>query len=336
MGDMTMEKELALLPAKVTAVEVFTGEKLDTILAEIEKKATDFTADTSTVGGRKEIAAMAYKVARSKTTLDDLGKDLVTDWKEKAKKVDEARKKSRDFLDALKDKVRKPLTDWEAAEELRVQAEKEAAEYAVAWDDAHAMHHVYLMEQKVAAYEAEMARKEAEANAAREAKEKADREAAEEKARLAREEQIRIDAEAKAKAEAAEAVARAEREKIAAEERAKLEREQAEKKAKEAAEQAERDRLAAEAKAKADQEAAVKAAQEAERAKAEAERKAKEEAEAKAKAEAEKLAANKKHQGEINRAILSDLTKNGVDEKLAKEVITLIATGKIAHVKINY
>ena len=48
---------------------------------------------------------------------------MVSDWKAKAKKVDAVRKHARDFLDGLKDEVRMPLTEWEAAEELRQEEE---------------------------------------------------------------------------------------------------------------------------------------------------------------------------------------------------------------------
>lgn len=321
--------DLVLIPEPINAVEIFTGEKLDTILLQIQQKATDFVSDATTAAGRKEIAAMAYKVARSKTTLDDLGKDLVSGWKEKAKLVDAARKKSRDFLDDLKDTVRKPLTVWELEEEARVEEEKMAAEFLIAWDEAHTIHAIYIKEKELAAREAEMIRKEQEAKAKAEAEaaEKKAKEDAEraEKERVEREAEIRKEEAEKARREAAEAIARAEREKVASEERAKLE-----------AEQAEKNRLVAEQRAKEDQEAAVKKAQEQERARIEAEQKAKADAEAKAKALADKLAADKKHQSTINKAALCCFTENGFTEEQGKAIITLIAAGKIKHIAIQY
>lgn len=365
MNEISEEKDLALVPKKLDAVAVFTGNELDDVLAKIKQKATDFVPDITTLKGRKEIASQAYLVSRSKTVLEELGVNLVAEWKEKAKKVDAARKKSRDYLDNLRDEVRQPLTDWEAAEELRIDEEKKALAYAVAWDEALVLHGIFLKEKELAAREAEMARKEAEAKAKeeaeREAKEKAAQEAAAEKARLDREEAIRKESEAKA----AEAIAQAQRDKVAAEEKAKLEAVQAEKdrieaaakakqaiadahakaerekiaaeeRAKLAAEQAERDKKAAEAKAKADQEAAVKAAQEKERALAISVKRAEEAAAVIAKAEADKLAANKAHRAGINRLILADLVENGIAEGVAKDVIVLIATGKITRVTITY
>lgn len=235
---METTTEIALLPANIDAVAVFTGEKLDDFLARIKAEASKLEPDTTTAKGRKEIASMAYKVAQSKIALDNLGKNLVADWKTKAAKVDEARRKSSEFLDTLKEEVRKPLTEWEAAKEARIQAEEEAAEYAAAWDEAPALHDLWLREQAIAAKEAEQARKEAEA---------------------------------KAQAEAEEAA-----------------------------------------------------------------RRAKEEAEAKAKAEAERLAANRNHRAKINREALADIMAAGLTEEQGKNIIGLIAGGKIKHLTITY
>ena len=112
--------ETALVVAeKLDVAVLFTGDGMDKILKEIEAKAMAHVPDISTDTGRKDIASMANKVARSKTLIDGLGKDLVSDWKKKAKAIDDHRKKARDFLDDLKVEVRKPLTGWEAEETVK-------------------------------------------------------------------------------------------------------------------------------------------------------------------------------------------------------------------------
>jgi hypothetical protein len=60
--------------------------------------------------------------------LDDVGKEIVSEWKKKSKVIDEKRKTIRDRLDALRDKIRTPVTEWEKAEEDRVRAEIRAEE----------------------------------------------------------------------------------------------------------------------------------------------------------------------------------------------------------------
>ena len=120
---MAKETETALVVLEPTTVlAVFTeADKVDPILAAIKKIVAEFTPDTATANGRAEIASIAHKVARSKTYLGGIGKDLVDQYKEIPKKIDANRKRIRDELDALKDEVRRPLTKWEESENERVQ-----------------------------------------------------------------------------------------------------------------------------------------------------------------------------------------------------------------------
>lgn len=108
---------------KQNAMAVFTTkEQLDPIIEAIEKEARSLVPDVSTRKGRDAIASMAHKVARSKTYIDNAGKDLVAELKALPKQIDESRRIVRERLDALKDEVRKPLTDWENAESARKDA----------------------------------------------------------------------------------------------------------------------------------------------------------------------------------------------------------------------
>lgn len=90
------------------------------ILRKIEESASSIVCDVNTAKGRKEIASIASKVAKSKTYIDGLGKDLVSDIKETAKKIDNRRKFIRDSLDSLKETVRAPLTEFENIEKRRI------------------------------------------------------------------------------------------------------------------------------------------------------------------------------------------------------------------------
>lgn len=105
----------------VNAVQLFgSAEEMDGLLSAIEKEARSVTTSVATAKDRKEIASVANKVARSKTYLDGLRKNLVADWKKKARAVDSEGKRMRDALDKLKVEVRQPLTEWETAETARV------------------------------------------------------------------------------------------------------------------------------------------------------------------------------------------------------------------------
>jgi len=109
-----------------TALEIYSKPKgLDPYIAQIRAEIDAFKPDTSTNKTRREIAAMAMKVAKSKTYLDSVGKDLVAKLKEQPKLVDAERKRVRDVLDAWRDEVRWPLTEWENNERVRVDTIKD-------------------------------------------------------------------------------------------------------------------------------------------------------------------------------------------------------------------
>lgn len=323
--------------ARLNAVEVFTGKDgVEKILSDIERQIAAFVPDTSTAKGRKDIASLAYKVSQSKVVLDDLGKGLVADWKSKSALVDASRKIARDRLDALRDKARLPLTEWESAEAIREAAEKQALELERAELEARAMHALWLREKEIEAKEAELARIEAErlAKEAAELAEKQAKEAAEraEAERIANEERIRKEAAEKAQKEeferAAVQVAEAERKEREAKEALEL----AERRRIAEAEMAEENRLAAIAEEQ--RKAAVEAAR------IESERKAKEAAEAARleaeRKEAERKAADVEHRRTINKEIVAGLIEAGISEKQAQLVITAIVGGLINHVRINY
>ena len=60
-------------------------------------------------------------MAQTKTFIDKHGKELVAELKAVPAKIDAGRKVLRDTLDAIKDEVRKPLTEWENAEDERIE-----------------------------------------------------------------------------------------------------------------------------------------------------------------------------------------------------------------------
>lgn len=301
---------------KQNAMAVFTTkEQLDPIIEAIEKEARSLVPDVSTRKGRDAIASMAHKVARSKTYIDNAGKDLVAELKALPKQIDESRRIVRERLDALKDEVRRPLTEWEAEQE-RIRVEE-------AWN---AMHEEALVmneefdRQRAAQIEAdhEMAllmndrfdrdreeqRRQAE-QAQREHEERIKREAAE---------QARRDAEAKHKAEI-EAAARRE-----AEEKAR-------------AELAERQRIEAEARAEREKAAAV----EAERLKAKQAEAARLAEEKRIADEQAKREADVKHRKTVGTNIVNALTSHtSITREQAIEVLTALKDDLIPCAKIHY
>ena len=342
-----------------SAVALFTeGEGVEAMLADIRKQATSLVPDLSTAKGRKEIASIAFSVAKTKTYLDGFGKELTDKYKEIPKRIDANRKLIRDYLDALKDEVRAPLTQYEAAEEARVAAlqsrlarlnelgsyasiEIAAADLQVMLNEVeqNALDDTWqeLLPQATVAKEL-AAKRLGEALAARQ---KYEAEQAElEQLRQKQAEQDRIDRERLIAEQAAEQARREE------ESRQRLEREAAQHREQEAQRQAQVAQQAAE-QARRDSEAAELARQQAE---ANAARQAEEAATRAAEQERQRIAdeqrlkdeedarrmADRAHQGRINSAILMDLIGMGIEEDKAVTLIKHIANNKIAHLTINY
>jgi len=114
-----MKTELEAIEKMVPA-KLFKAKAIGTLLKAIEIEATAQVPDVGTPAGRDAIKSLAYKVARSKTTIDDIGKNFVAEQKAAIATIDGVRKVARDFLDILKVTVRQPLTDWEEAEQKRI------------------------------------------------------------------------------------------------------------------------------------------------------------------------------------------------------------------------
>lgn len=121
MNDMTPNTGTAIaLPATTEILPLFTTENgTEALIAKIEAAAAAFIPDTTTKKGRDEIASMAFKVTKSKTALKAMAKDAKEDAAKTVKAVNAETSRIETRLDALRDKTRQPLTDWEAAEEER-------------------------------------------------------------------------------------------------------------------------------------------------------------------------------------------------------------------------
>ncbi|HIE9831617.1 TPA: hypothetical protein ACXRZR_001243 [Klebsiella variicola subsp. variicola] len=312
---------------KKNAMAVFTNnDQLDPLIEAIEKEARSLVPDVTTKKGRDAIASMAHKVARSKTYIDNAGKDLVAELKALPKQIDESRRVVRERLDALKDEVRRPLTEWEAEQE-RIKAEEAMNALHV---EALAMNEDFdrLLAARIEsdhemallmndAFDREQGEKKAEA----------------ERQRIAHEEEIKRQAEEKAKREAAEQAQREIDAAAAREREAILAKERAEREQREAAERAEREKQAAvDAERRKAQEEADRIRREAEQREqarlAEEKRKADEQA---------RREADVKHRKAVGTEIVKALLANtSLTRDQAIEVLTAVKDGRIPHAGISY
>lgn len=329
---------------------------VEDILSKLERDVRSIQTDPTTDKGRKEIKSLAYKVARSKTALDDMGKAVAEDARKTVESVNASRRTINNRLDALRDEVRKPVDDYEAREQARIDEIKSRVadidlasvrfdgctiaqmrdylsdlEAQKAYDfqefSARAAEAIQRTETAIkaaiiVAEQAEKDRIEAERKAAEEAE--VARIAAE-KAREQREAQIARQAAETARLEA-ERIAKAEKDRIENERLAAIaEAERAEQRRKDEAAQAERLRVAAAEQAERDRIEAI-----------EAERKRVADEKAAHEAEEKRRAADKAHRAKINRDVLADLIAAGLTEGDAKVAISAIVGRKVRHVTLSY
>ena len=359
-----------LVLQKITPAIVFAPGGVEAIIGKVENETRAQAAglDISRPKDRAAMRSLAAKVASSKTLLDDMGKTLSDEWRKKAEAIHAERRTIRDRLDALKDEVRKPLTDYEEAEKLRIDGHEQeilalqamavfsAAEPSAAdvkrrmdaFDGRPARDWQEFVVRASAMADAvgrqlqdildTAVRREAErAELARLRREQAEREQRERDERIAREaaERARIDAETKARAEQEriEREARQAAEQAAAEQR-RVEQEKADAERRAAA--AEQARLAASAKAEADAKAAADAAERAKVAAVEAERQRIVDHQAFEAEQSRRREADKAHRAKINGEAKAALIAAGLSEAAAKSAVTAIASGQVPHTKIVY
>lgn len=348
------------------AIYVLGGLKpfLEHTKAEVSGEVPDLT----TRKGRERIASLAAKVSKSKTAVEKPGRDYLRRLKEMPKVVEAELREFVTEMDALRDQVRQPLTEWQAAEDARVDrhndrmewlrglplnlagqtsahvegliAEAEGVEIGEQWEEfeaeaartkdlaVKALRSVLAELQRYEAEQAELARLRAEAEA---------RAQQEREAQIAREaeERVRREAEAAAQAER-EAVVRREADAKAAAERRELELKLQAEQAERAAAQAEANRIAAEQRAEQERIAA-------EQRQAEAVERARLAEIARADAAADEIIrqqnareADQAHKKTINRAALEAFVACGMPEECAKQAVTLIAQRKIPNISIQY
>ena len=342
--------------AIVEAFKVDGGAQ--SLFDRIAEQARSVIPDLSTDKGRKSIASMARKVASSKTAFDAHGKELKEQYTAITSKIDADRKLFRDQCDALRDEIRKPLTDWENAEKDRISKHENAIKEItdlllpenilvdsdviasnIRWlekvpmgtmfeefEDRIKLAKLETLETLRIAFDnkLKLETEQAELEALRQA----------ETLRQQQERDAQIAREATEKAEReAEEKARIERERVQKE---KDEAEQREENLKREAEQA----LIREAQLKEQAEQQAKQAEidkqqaiEAERNRIEQQVKAKAEAELK---EQQAREANKAHKKAVCDSILAELEKLNIDEATGQNLIKAIYNNQIPNISIKF
>lgn len=365
--NMNATTELATVPPKETALAVYSAPNgLEPWLQKIRDEALSFVPDTSTAKGRAAIASIAHNVAKSRVALDDAGKKLVAELKEVPKLIDAERKRMRETLEALQEQVRRPLNEWQAAEDARIDAHKDVIAHIENTDTA-GMSAALIgakvqdldsleINQELEEFEADAHRAKAaalvilrkaladqeqyEAEQAELIRLRAEKEAQEQKEReerIAREaaEKARIEAEQKAQRERDTEAQRVKDEQAAAAKREndlKLAAAESERKA----EQAKRDKEEADQRAERDRkEAAARQEKAVEQARIDEQARANAAADEILRQQQEREA-DKAHKSRImGEAKLAIMSMN-VTEELAKALVLKIYRGEVPNITINF
>lgn len=323
---MTDLIEISIDPAQAPVIYGHNG------LGEYVKVARDAVAnevpDLTTRKGRERVASLAAMISKSKVAVEKPGREYLKQLKAKVKPIEEELREFVQEMDALRDEVRRPLTEYEEAEKAREMLyqgklhrfEHLSSTAGLTADQIRALiaeADAEIPTEEWGAYQMEGERLRELAikhlNASLEARLQFDADQAE-LARLRQEsearrqqeaaEQAQREAEERGRREAQAAIERAEREKVEAVERARRAEQEAAERAERAAAQ-ERQRIAAEQSRAAEEQA--------------------------------RREANRQHCAGINRAVVAGfVAEAGITEAQAKTLVTAIAKGLINNVSINY
>lgn len=303
--------ELTELPPAETALQIYqTPNGLDPYIERVRQEVMGHPVDLSTKKGRDAIASRAFKVRKIKSAMDGLGKQQVDSLKEIPKLIDAERKRMREAFDAMAEEVRRPLTEWEQAEENRIAGHKAIIEYLRSAGANLSDVGADALESEINSIQGIIVDESLD-----------EFEAAAHRAKATTLENLQSALVARRKSEAEQA-----------------EQEQKDREARIALEAAEKARADAEAKAQADREAAAKreadakaAAEKAERDRLDAIERQKQ---AEARAEAEKLAAEQRAKDAAEAARQAEIKRQA--DECAKQAVILIAKGLIPAIRIQY
>lgn len=323
---MTEQKQLPeIIISKDMAPSIYVAGGLNQFIDQI-KASVNEVADLSTKKGRDRVASLAAQVSRSKTAVEKPGREYLKHLKELPKVIEVELRSFVTECDAIRDEVRRPLTEWEEEQE-RLRQEEVARQQAIKDAEKREADHeiALLMNEK---FDRDAAEAKAEAARQQAARDEEIRRQAIEQARIESEQAAQRERDAAAKREADLVAAKAK-----AEADAKAAQERAEREAKESKERAERQAREASERAEREKQAAI----EAERKKAQDAENARIAAEQKKAAEDAQRAADKKHRDAVFLAMRDDLIEHaGLSEAQTKAVILALLNGKIRNQKINF
>jgi hypothetical protein len=108
---------------------IYVAGGLKQFLEHATAQATGEVPDLTTRKGRERIASLAAQVSKSKAAVEKPGRDYLKRLKEMPKIVETELREFVTKMDALRDATRQPLTDWETANDARIDAHNDRLEW---------------------------------------------------------------------------------------------------------------------------------------------------------------------------------------------------------------
>jgi len=111
----------SLVPVEAKSLVSFDENSFQTFYERVRAEHTIENPDISTEEGRQKIRSAAFKVAKIKKDVERQADALKADAQKTIKIINEGKNGALEKMQALQDEIRKPLTQWEQAEEDRVK-----------------------------------------------------------------------------------------------------------------------------------------------------------------------------------------------------------------------
>lgn len=111
--------DVMVLVAENPGLPLTDHDVREALFDAVEQQVAQFVADVKTEAGRKDISRRAREIGSLKTRIDDAGKDMTEGWRRQTNAVNAERNVVKSRLEALRDRLEKPLADWKRAEDQR-------------------------------------------------------------------------------------------------------------------------------------------------------------------------------------------------------------------------
>jgi hypothetical protein len=111
------------------APAIYVAGGLNQFLEAVKAEVTVEVPDLTSRKGRERIASLAAKVSKSKAAVEKPGREYLKRLKEMPKVVEAELREFVNSMDALRDTTRQPLTEWEKAEDARIDAHNDRLEW---------------------------------------------------------------------------------------------------------------------------------------------------------------------------------------------------------------